>query len=178
MLAVADLPPVGRIDEPWVGTKSHAAGRSNPAATVCDRTSFARAGAQQARSRTFLIPGARLPSRFGLSETYGVFRTPKAAGEFLNGVRRKLARCEDENLATQVRYPRTINRQGSGMSISTWNLETEVSERETVRFRLGFVRVGNKVAQVTFAPTDRNDVASRDFVDLVNRAGDRLRELG
>jgi hypothetical protein len=46
-----------------------------------------------------------------------------------------------------------------------------------VLFRLGFVRVGNKVAQLNLAPTERNDVSARAFKELVVRAGDRLREL-
>ena len=74
ILAVADLPPVGRIAQPWVGTEP-ARRRRNPSATTCDRADFAKAGATRTRTRTFLIPEAPLPARFGLSETYGRFRT-------------------------------------------------------------------------------------------------------
>src|SRR5680860_438846 len=55
ILAVVDLPPVGRIKEPWVGTEAGSA-RTNPSATTCDRANFVRAGATKTRARTFLIP--------------------------------------------------------------------------------------------------------------------------
>ena len=174
ILAGADLPPVGRIDEPWVGTDAQPA-RANPSATACDRANFVRAGAEKSRARTFLIPGAKLPSRFGLSETYGVFRSPRAASRFLEDIRDRVANCEDNHLATEVRSE--DNFASAGSDASTWVLETEVSERESVTFRLGFVRVANMVAQVNFAPTARNDVSAGAFTDLVVRAGDRLREL-
>ena len=94
IIAVADLPPIGRIDEPWVGTDATPA-RVNPSATICDRTEFAGGEARKTRTRTFLIPGAKLPDRFGLSETYGIFRSPRAAARFLEEVRTRVARCED-----------------------------------------------------------------------------------
>lgn len=177
LLAVADLPPVGRIDQPWVGTKA-TPGRQNPAATMCDQANFVDQGATETRTRTFLVPGAKVPSRFGLSETYGVFRTAKAADRFMNTVSRRMSRCEDRNLATNVHSPRTIRDRATGTVMSTWILETEISEQETVSFRLGFVRLDDKVAQVNFAPTSRNDVSPRAFTNLVTRAGERLRELG
>ena len=42
-LAAADLPVIGKINKPWVGTRSVPA-RPNIAATTCDKASFARAG--------------------------------------------------------------------------------------------------------------------------------------
>ena len=61
--------------------------------------------------------------------------------------------------------------------ISAWDLTTEVSETDTVRFRLGFVRVGKKVAQLTFTPSADDDMSQAAFGALLTRAGDRLREL-
>ena len=177
ILAVADLPPVGRLDDPWVGTQATPA-RQNPAATTCDRANFVGEGAVRTRTRTFLVPGAKLPDRFGLSETYGVFGSARAADRFMDRMRQRLASCEDRKLATDVRRARTVRDRDAHMDLSTWDLETEISENESVLFRLGFVRVGNKVAEVNFAPTPREDMSARDFRELVVRAGDRLRELG
>ena len=174
ILAVADLPPVGNIDEPWVGTDA-TTGRPNPSATTCDRASFARSGARQTRSRTFLIPQAKLPARFGLSETYGRFRNARAARRFLDDVRGRVAGCEDRDLATTVT---TSGGGGKGNTDwSSWDLRTEISERESVRFRVGFVRIGRTVAQLTFVSAPRYDIEGSRFRDLVQRAGDRLREL-
>jgi DNA-directed RNA polymerase specialized sigma24 family protein len=177
LLAVADLPPVGRIERPWVGTEA-VGGRANPAATVCDRASFASAGAARTRSRTYLIPGAPVPASFGLSETYGTFRSTRAAARFLSDVRARVDSCEDRNLATTVSGSHTVRRGSPQVDLSGWNLSTEISDDETVRFRVGFVRVGRTVAQVTFAPSPRDDISEANFRALLIRSGDRLRELG
>jgi DNA-directed RNA polymerase specialized sigma24 family protein len=177
ILAVADLPPVGRIARPWVGTKPVPA-RRNPSATTCDRADFAKAGATTTRTRTYLIPEASLPVRFGLSETYGRFRTPAAASRFLADVRRSVARCEDRDLATQVSGERREQHRSPQLDLSSWDLQTEISDKQKVRFRLGFVRVGSAVAQLTFAPTPSDDMTATGFHSLLVRSGDRLRELG
>jgi DNA-directed RNA polymerase specialized sigma24 family protein len=175
ILAVADLPPVGRIARPWVGTTPTSA-RTNPSATTCDRADFARSGAVRTRTRTYLIPGARVPDRFGLSETYGVFRSPTAASRFLSGVRASVAGCQKRDLATRV--GREHRQTSAGLDRSSWELRTEVTDSTTVRFRVGFVRVGRTVAQLTFAPSSRDDISDPRFESLLVRAGDRLRELG
>ena len=173
LLAVADLPPVGRIDDPWVGTHPTTPAQ-NPAATSCDRARFA--GALARRSRTFLVPQAAVPVRFGLTETYARFPTAHAAAADLATVRRDVAGCEKRDLATRVTGGRTL--RAAGADGSTWVLTTEVAKGEKVRFRIGFVRVGRQVAEVTFAPTSSDDVSDGDFDRLVLRAGERLRELG
>jgi DNA-directed RNA polymerase specialized sigma24 family protein len=174
LLATADLPPVGRIDDPWVGTDPVSPTR-NPAATTCDRASFSGAGAAQRRSRTFLVPQADVPTRFGLTETSGRFRTPRAAARFLADVRRRVSGCEKRDLATSLDSASTHRTHRTDRS--TWALTTEVSETEKVRFRVGFVQVGRRVAQLTFAPTSSDDMTERSFDALVVRAGERLRQL-
>jgi DNA-directed RNA polymerase specialized sigma24 family protein len=175
ILAVADLPPVGRIAQPWVGT-APAPARVNPSATTCDRADFTKSGARTTRTRTYLIPEASLPARFGLSETYGVFPSTRAAAKFLTAVRAKVDRCEDRDLATKVTNAQ--RQRTSTLDLSTWDLSTEVANDRSVRFRLGFVRVGRTVAQLTFAPSPADDVTATSFHALLVRAGDRLRELG
>jgi DNA-directed RNA polymerase specialized sigma24 family protein len=177
ILAVADLPPVGRIRQPWVGTEP-ASGRVNPSATTCDRANFAKAGATRTRTRTYLIPEASLPARFGLSETYGVFGSTRAASRFMSDVRGMVGRCEKRDLATQVSDARTERRKSPQLDLSTWGLQIEVNDKQKVRFRLGFVRVGRTVAQLTFAPSPADDMTATNFHALLVRSGDRLRELG
>ena len=123
------------------------------------------------------MPGERLPPQFGLSETYGTFRTSRAAERFLDEIRGRFDACEDRDLATQVLAPRTLGSAREGFDASTWQLETEVSDSETVRFDVGFVRVGKTVAQLTFAPAGSAEMTPVQFRDLVLRAADRLREL-
>jgi hypothetical protein len=173
-LTAVDLPPVGEVRQPWAGTALTRPAK-NPAATTCDQADFTRAGATRVRSRTFLIPDAKLPPRFGLSETYGVFAGPRAAEKFLHAVRSRIAGCEDRDLTTTVTSG--PHRRTSTSESSTWQLSTEVSKRETVGFRVGFVRVGARVAQLTFAPAAHVDMSTAQFDALLQRAGERLREL-
>ncbi len=174
-LAVADLPPVGRVNHPWVATDP-ASARRNPSATTCDRANFVAAGAEHTLARTYLIPQAALPARFGLSETYGEFAGVGGAKRFLSRVRGSVAGCEHRDLATSVLAAHT-ERHG-GREVSVWDLKTEVSSHLAVRFRVGFVRVGSRVAQLTFAPAPHDDMTAAAFHDLVLRAADRLHELG
>jgi DNA-directed RNA polymerase specialized sigma24 family protein len=175
MVAAVDLPPVGRIRQPWIGAAIPA--RPNPSLTTCDRANFVKAGAKPTKARAYVIPEAQLPPSFGLSETYGVFSNPTRARRFVDGVRDQVAGCEDRDLATSVTSAASGRLARSGAQWWTWGLETEVSENRSVRFRVGFVRVGDKVAQLTFVAAPDDDLSTDSFRALVIRAGDRLREL-
>lgn len=172
ILAVADLPPVGRVDRPWVGTRT-VRFRGDRPTTSCDRAEFFAGGATKARTRTYLIPKAPLPATFGLTTTYATFPAAKGAVRFLAGVRASVAGCEDRDLATRV----GAERRPRGADASTWDLATEVSPDREVRFRLGLVRVGRRVSQLTFTPSDTHDMSRAAFDALLLRAGDRLRQL-
>jgi len=172
LLTAVDLPPVSRVRRPWVGTTPRVP-RDNPAATTCDQADFTRAGAVRARTRTFLVPEADLPTRFGLSETYGLFGSVDAARAFMATMQHRVDRCQSRHLATTV-HPGLH----AGDRVSSWRLDTAVTARRTVTFRLGFVRSGAAVAEVTFSPVGEDDISAARFRDLVARAGQRLRELG
>lgn len=176
MLGPVDLPPVGDIRFPWVGTRVPA--RPNPAVTTCDRAAFLPAGARRTKAWTYVIPEAAVPARFGLSETVGVFASARRAERFVADVRARFTRCEDRDLATDVRSSDRGRVARSRTSWSTWAFDTEVNERMSVRFRVGFVRRGATVAQLTFVAAPRDDIRPVHFRDLVVRAGDRLGELG
>lgn len=176
MLAAVDLPPVARIDLPWVGTDP-VHGGPNLAATTCDEADFARAGSPM--SRTYLIPQAHLPTRFGITETQGRFASVKAARAFLDTVRHKMATCPKRQLGSHVTH---AFRQAHGPQRSTydgWRLTTEINaHKQTVSYWMGVAQVGRYVAQVGFAPTGKDDLGRAAFEALVARARDRLFELG
>jgi DNA-directed RNA polymerase specialized sigma24 family protein len=174
MLATVDMPPLTGVGKPWVGT-SPASSKKNLAATSCDHADFPKAGAVRDRTRTFLVPEARLPDRFGLTETYGTFRSPKAAAAFLRTVRSRFDHCEDRDLATKV--VATHRFRGDRLDGSTWRLNTELSQSSKVVFDVGFVRRGATVAQVTFVPAGDAELPPGAFGKLMVRAGQRLAEL-
>ena len=175
-LAVADLPVVGKVNKPWVGTKPRPA-RPNVAATTCDKASFVRSGAPRATTRTFLIPQARLPKRFGITQTVGRFAGPVKARAFMQQISAAMASCEKRDLGAEVSSEVVEPRGYRGSQFALWRLDSEINDRSTVGFWMGVTRVGPYVAQVNFTPAGRNDIDEVTFQSLITRARDRLFEL-
>lgn len=178
LIAVVDLPPVGRVEQPWVGS-SPAPANPNPAITTCDDTNFPRAGAQRGRSRTFVIPEAGLPPEFGVATSYGVFARPRQAAAALDRSATRIDGCEDRDLASTVRRiaQRAKGQGAKALELRVWDVTTEVSEDEQIRFRTALVRAGSRVAQLTFIPTDGAAMDEETFLQLAERARERLAEL-
>jgi DNA-directed RNA polymerase specialized sigma24 family protein len=175
-LAAADLPVVGRINRPWVGTKPVRA-RPNIAATTCDKADFVKAGARDAATRTFLIPQAKLPMRFGITETYGSFVSSDRANAFVRKISASMAGCEKRDLGAKVSSAIAQEQGYRGSEFALWRLDSEINETTSVGFWMGVARVGRYVAQVNFTPGGENDVDEVTFQALVTRARDRLLEL-
>lgn len=176
LLTAVDLPFVSRVDRPWVGTAATAA-RVNMAATPCDRTDFRRLGATRATTRTFLVPQARLPQRFGLTETYGTFPAAGRALGAAHDVEQRLRHCATSDRGAHVTHAAVVEHAREGSSYASWRVEVEVGPHRTVAYWTGVARVGRYLAQVTLSPVPGHDVSARAFEDLVTRARDRLWEL-
>lgn len=177
-LGVVDLAPVADLDTSWAGTGVSRA-RTNPAATLCDQTEFTLPGFVRARTRTFVLPDSdlpqRLPARFGLSETVGVMRGEELAQGFVADVAAEIDSCEERELSVQTDSAADV---GSGdVQGRAWQLTFEVADGSSVTYRLGVVRNGDSVAQLTFSGTQTADVGEEPFAALVVRAGQRLEEL-
>lgn len=173
MLDEVDLPPVSDVDRPWAGTEPRQA-RQNLASTRCDESSFRGDGWSNDMTRTFLIPGARLPAEFGLTETVGSL-APKRARGFVADVRDAMQGCPADQLGTDV--DRLADRSSQAEDLTVWTVTTEVSENRSVRFRMAILRIGTSVAQLGFVPTDEVRMSDEDFVALAERALERLRRL-
>jgi len=170
MLTEVDLPPVPGVDRPWVGTQPRRAA-SNAAATRCDEANFAAAPMTNNLTRSFVVPGARLPAQFGLTETVGSLPLRRARA-FVQGVRSRIAACPDEALGTEVTPMRQVRTDRTDLAV--WRVRTEISDRSAVVFLMGIARRGTSVAQVGFVPDGEVTMASGTFVALVDRALDRL----
>lgn len=177
MLAIADLPVVADVGQPWAGTDP-APAKVNVAATTCDEADFAKSGAQGPVTRTYLIPDAGLPDRFGLSETFGRFPTAKAATAFVARIANRMKTCPDRELASKVTESAVHLKQPDGTSYALWRLENQVNKQEdVVPFWMGVVQIGQYVAQVNLTPVGKYDVDRKTFEALVVRARDRLHEV-
>lgn len=169
-----DLPLFEGLTAPWVSTTPRRT-RTNPAATQCDDADYSNA--REARSRSFVIPGARrLPTIFGVSETVAVFRSPQAARRFVDRVDERVSGCEDRDLNTEVARAGEIS--DGGITGQIWQIEQAASEDRSLIYRMALVRVGDSVAQVTFTPSEEYDISRPSYAELAIRAGERLGQLG
>ncbi len=175
-LAAADLPPVGRVNRPWVGTRP-ALAQPGDAATSCDRTRFRRAGAPRATSRTYVIPQADLPPRFGVTQTVGTFRDERRARALVDDVVAAMAACEDDDLAASVGQEQEVRDGFRGSTVAIWRLDRELEEDRSIGYWMGVARVGRHATQVLFTPSGDADMDQDTFRAVVNRARDRLLEL-
>ena len=179
LLSEIDLPPVTGIKKPWVGTEPRKA-KTNAAATRCDGASFngtfQKAPFKDSATRTFLVPEADLPAEFGLTETAATL-PPRRARAFVDDVRRRLSRCEDDDKGLGTRVDMIANSDDGSMSLTAWQLTVDVSDERAVRFTMAILRRGSAVAQLTFVPAPRVAMSQPAFLDLADRALERLVEL-
>lgn len=177
MLGEIDLPPVTTINRPWVGTEPRKA-LMNVASTRCDEADFNRPFEGRAFSnnltRSFLIPGADLPAEFGLTETVGSLPR-KQARAFVEEVRNRLAACPDQDLGTEVE--RVAHVDSDRLDLTVWQVTTEISDNSSVRYLMAIARTGTSIAQIGFVPSGPVDMPGGAFIDLANRALDRLAKL-
>jgi hypothetical protein len=177
MLAIADLPVIARVMQPWAGTDPVAA-TVNVASTTCDKADFAKSGARSPVTRTYLIPEARLPKRFGLTETLGEFATERAASRFVERIVTRMKSCEDKELGSKVSHAVVQVKPSAEASYAMWRLENQINKKEVeVPFWMGVVQLGRYVAQVNLTPVGKFDVDKKTFQSLVVRARDRLHEV-
>ncbi len=179
MLTELDLPPVSQVKRPWVGTEPRRA-TTNLAATRCDQASFSgkfkKAPFAANMTRTFLIPQAKLPAEFGLTETVATLPSRRAKA-FVEAVRQKLGSCEaaDDQLGTEV--DRIAGFDDGHTSLTAWRVTVQVSDKRSVDYTMAIMRRGVAVAQVSFVAAPKATMANAAFVDLAYRALDRLVEM-
>ena len=172
MLAEVDLPPVTRVMKPWVGTEPRRAS-VNVAATGCDNTAFTGKQISNNLTRSFVIPAAKLPPAFGITETVGTLPSARAR-EFVNDVRRKLDACPERDKGLGTNVTRLSHQHSRAGDLTVWRVTTELDDKRSVTYLMGIVRRGTAVGQVGFVPEPDVTMGSGDFVDLVERAGERL----
>ena len=170
MLAEVDLPPIGGVSKPWVGTEARRA-VANSAATPCDQTTFDRRQVSDNLTRTFLIPGAGLADQFGLTQTVGTM-SDRQARAFVRAVRERVERCARKDLGSEV--TRLAGRSTRHAELTAWRVTSELNDQRSVTFLMGIVRDRTAVAQVGFVPSGDVTMRSGDFVTLLRRAGERL----
>jgi DNA-directed RNA polymerase specialized sigma24 family protein len=174
LLQVVDLPPAQGVDKPWVATEPMVP-KVNTAATRCDRANFLDPKIGYATTRSFLVPQARLPRQFGLTETLGRFSSPKAARGFFDGIRGRMNSCDDKDLTTRV--ARIHGTHTADEDLSIWSATVEVSDKQKVTYFMALGRKDDVVVQVGFVPVPGHGLGGGDFTALAQRAVERISNL-
>jgi DNA-directed RNA polymerase specialized sigma24 family protein len=175
MLDEVDLPPVTGVAQPWAATAPGPA-TTNAAATRCDRSVFHRKGVTGDLTRSYVIPAAKLPPQFGLTETIGSFGTAKAATRFVAATRAAVDACPEKDLSTKTTLLENVATPAR--DLTTWRLRVEISDKTTVVFLMAILREGDDVAQIGFVPSGAATISDDAFKALTHRAAERLRLLG
>ncbi|RYP82763.1 hypothetical protein EKO23_20960 [Nocardioides guangzhouensis] len=174
LLQVVDLPPAQGVSKPWVATDPRVP-RVNTAATRCDRAKFLDPKISYATTRSFLVPQARLPRQFGLTETLGRFSSPTAAQGFFADIRGRMNSCDDKDLTTRV--ARVYGRHTASGDLSIWSASVEVSDKQEVTYLMALGRQGDVVIQLGFVPVPGHALGRGDFTALAQRAVERISNL-
>jgi len=172
-VGAVDLPAVAGLRTPWVGTAAAPAG-PDVAAALCEGGAFIADSLARVRSRTFVLPMEPVPPRFGLTQTVGALGSPRAAARLVAEASARIQGCPDRLPSVSVDGPLVVG--DSGVRGRVWRLTYELPRGE-VFHRVGLVRNGRAVTQLTLSPTSRLDPGRAAFVRLTLRAGERLAEL-
>jgi hypothetical protein len=173
-LDTVDLPVFAGIDPPWAATPVATVGK-NPSATTCDAADFDAAGATTVTSRTYVVPGSKqLPAVFGMTQTVGVFPSANSASAFMSTVYRTVDKCGDKQPNLTVQREDQIHIGAANGR--AWQIESAASETRSFVYRMCLLRVGKTVAQVTFTPSPPYDVDQAGYVQLAERAAQRLNQ--
>lgn len=174
MVSDIDMPPVANVTRPWVGTEPRAA-QQNFAATQCDETTFGKPqGVTNALTRTFVVPGGQVPDEFGLTQTVGTLPAGKAAA-FFSGIRSRVTECAGEDNGTDVESL-AFRRTGAN-EVIVWRMRITIADQTTVPYLMGIARNGTAVTQIGFFPAGDKTMGPTAFVQLVERAQRRLKQL-
>lgn len=171
-LTTVDMPLFAAVTRPWVATPPREF-TANPAATECDRADFAAAGAKPVLSRSFVVPGARLPAYFGMTQTIGRFATAAGAARFMQDVISAVRACGDRLRTINVEADDPVRL--ADVTGRVWRIEVATSPEVQLIFRVALLRYRDTVTQVTYTPAARADTSHDGYAAVVvPRAAQRL----
>ncbi len=182
LLAPVDLPFVGDLAAPWMGTPPHEItnARTDMDVLGCGHPSLAgEYDGNRFRTdlvRTFVKVESNLPAEFGLTQAVAAL-PPKAAAALLDDFRSAIRACPDRDASsgTDVRVLRAGDDGDD--SFTAWHLSTKLPGERTVEYSVSFLRSGSAVSQLVFVSAPGARMSDEQFVALTRRALQRLPQL-
>ncbi|GAA1697795.1 hypothetical protein GCM10009745_50040 [Kribbella yunnanensis] len=165
-MAPAELPIIAAVDKPWVSTPGKVGNT-----TQCERTDPKKAKAAKYATQTYLAPGAKVPTEFGLDDTVARFASPNAAAAYVSLVRKNVDGCQKAVSTAKVSSVGTIST--GGVKGEAWEASFETGSGKKARFRIGVAAAGNHAVYLLFPVLPDLDITDSAFVDTLRRAAER-----
>lgn len=169
-LSAVDLPIVDGAPAPLVGGDPRPVD-DRAAAVPCGREGLTGAGAGGVVERRYLTGTAGGPQP-SLAETIGRFRSPAVARGFVTDITRDMASCHGRLPALAVEGAAPLPAgPGKGW---VWRVAERPTSDPVTTYRVGLVRVGDRVARIVLSPVASYDVPPGAWLALTKRARERL----
>lgn len=169
-LSAGDLPIVDGAPAPLVGGDPRPVD-DRAAAVPCGRKGLTGAGAGGVVERRYLTGTAGGPQP-SLTETIGRFRSPAVAKGFVSDITSDMASCHGRLPALAVEGAAPLPAgPGKGW---VWRVAERPTSGPVTTYRVGLVRVGDRVARMVLRPAASYDVPPGAWLALTERARERL----
>jgi hypothetical protein len=165
-MAPAELPIIAAVDKPWVSTPGKVGNT-----TQCEQTDPKKAKAAKYATQTYLAPGAKVPTEFGLDDTVARFSSSNTAAAYVSLVRKNIDGCAKKVSTAHVSSSGTLST--GGVRGKAWEASFETGTGKKAKFRIGIAASGNTVVYLLFPVLPNLDVSDSAFVDTLRRATER-----
>jgi hypothetical protein len=182
MVSEWDLPPAGDDTGHWVGPAAKRVGRNNGTLGMlaCNRVSFTgefrNAEFRHGTARSFVLPTADLPTEFGLSQMVASLPRQRATA-FADRGKERIEGCPATGTGAGTTVQSLREEQQGNRQMMVWRLRTELTEGRALTYNIAFLRLGSSVSVLLFISVPDARMTDEDFVQVSERAMQRLREL-
>ncbi|WP_405055786.1 hypothetical protein OG474_23950 [Kribbella sp. NBC_01505] len=165
-MAPAELPIIAAVDKPWVSTPGKVGNT-----TQCEQTDPKKAKATKYATQTYLAPGAKVPTEFGLDDTVAQFTTPAAAASYVGQVRKNVDGCQKKVSTAKVTSSGTL--ASGGIQGEAWEASFDTGDGKKAKFRIGVAASGNHAVYLLYPVLPDLDISDAAFLDTLRRATER-----
>lgn len=167
-MAPVDLPVLDKVDKPWVSVAG-----STGDGTGCEKIDLKKAKAAKYRTRTYVVPEAKVPTEFGLDTTVAQFASADGASDFVADIRTNMASCPKSTSNASVK--RTGSVSEGPVKGHTWRASYDSGGGKVFTYRIGIAALANRSVYVLYPVLEDLDISDDAFTDILTRAAERSR---
>lgn len=176
LLAAGDIPPAGTSLAGWVGTTSGAP-KEDFTGSGCETTNWATVKATSRVARTYLQ--AEDATSFGVDNIVITTASNRDAVDLVEKVKSDLDSCAKRKLTAKVSdVQEASGRAAQDRAIEGWTaVVTQEADSGPLRYRVGIVSAGSKVAYTFLNPQKDLDLTKEEFAHVAVRAAERATQV-